>query len=83
MGECYELGINPEDPEDDLKIASFEMKDGKPVITLNHTEDGSGNSFLSRVKTLGKADLSDEEWHEVPEEGNSEYRFFTISVDAP
>ena len=66
VGECYALGVDPEDPNDDLKITGFEMKDGKPVITLNHTEDGSSNSFMPRVKTLGKATLSDaEEWREV------------------
>ena len=85
VGECYALGINPEDPNDDLKIADFEMKDGKPVITLNHTEDGSGNSFLPRVKTVGKADLSDvtEEWREVPEDGDPSMRFFRVEVEMP
>ena len=85
VGECYALGINPEDPNDDLKIADFKMEGGKPVITLNHTEDGSGNSFLPRVKTLGKADLSDatEEWRVVPEEGDQTMRFFKIDVEMP
>ncbi len=84
VGECYSLGIDPEDPDDDLRIADFKMKDGKPVITLNHTEDGSGNSFLPRVKTLGKATLSDvEEWREVPEEGDATMRFFKVEVEMP
>ena len=60
------------------------MKDGKPVITLNHTEDGSGNSFLPRVKTFGKATLSDaEEWREVPEAGDPSMRFFKVGVELP
>ncbi len=84
VGECYSLGIDPEDPDDDLKIVDFKMADGKPVITLNHTEDGSGNSFLPRVKTLGKATLSDaEEWREVPEEGDETMRFFKVEVEMP
>lgn len=84
VGECYSLGIDPEDPDDDLKIADFEMKDGKPVITLNHAEDGSGNSFLPRVKTLGKATLSDaEEWREVPVDGDETMRFFKVEVEMP
>ena len=83
VGECYALGIDPEDPDDDFKVTHFEMKDGKPVITLNHTEDGSGNSFLPRVKTLGKADLSDAEWREVPEEGDDTMRFFKVEVEMP
>ena len=81
--KCYALGIDPEDPDDDFKVTHFEMKDGKPVITLNHTEDGSGNSFLPRVKTLGKADLSDAEWREVPEEGDDTMRFFKVEVEMP
>ena len=84
VGECYALGINPEDPNDDLKITDFKMQDGKPVITLNHTEDGSGNSFMPRVKTLGKATLSNtEEWREVPEEGDPTMRFFKVEVEMP
>ena len=85
VGECYACGINPNDPNDDLKITHFEIgKDGKPVITLNHTEDGSGNSFMPRVKTLGKATLSDaEEWREVPEEGDPTMRFFKVDVEMP
>ena len=86
VGECYAFGIDPEDPDDDLKITHFEMgEDGKPVITLNHTEDGSGNSFMPRVKTLGKANLadSDEEWREVPEDGDPAMRFFKVKVDMP
>ena len=83
VGECYTLGINPEDPNDDLKIAEFKMVDGKPVIKLNHTEDGSGNSFAARVRTLGKEKLTDAEWKEVPENGNPDFRCFTIGVDMP
>ena len=85
VGECYALGINPEDPNDDLKITDFKMKDGKPIITLNHAEDGSGNSFADRVKTLGKASLSDatEEWREVPEEGDQTMHFFKVQVEMP
>ena len=83
VGECYALGINPEDPNDDLKIAEFTIKDGKPEITLNHTKDGSGNSFEDRIKILGKTELSDVEWQEVPPEGNPELRFFTVGVEMP
>lgn len=83
VGECYELGINPEDSNDDFKITGFELKDGKPVIQLNHTKDGSGNSFESRIKTLGKARLSDVDWVEVTDINQSELRFFKAMVDLP
>ena len=83
VGECYALGIDPEDPDDDLKISSFRMNGAKPEITLNHTADGSGNSFADRVKVLGKAELSDSEWQVVPPDGNPEHRFFTATVEMP
>lgn len=84
VGECYALGIDPEDPNDDFKITDFKIEDGKPVITLNHTKDGSGNSFEPRIKKLGKAMLSDaEEWREVPEEGDQSMRFFKVEVEMP
>ena len=81
--ECYILGIDPEDPNDDLKITDFKMEDGKPVITLNHTKDGSGNSFESRIKTLGKANLTDADWIDVTDKDQSAYRFFKVTVDLP
>ena len=83
VGECYALGIDPEDPNDDLKIADFKMEDGKPVITLNHTKDGSGNSFESRIKTLGKANLTDTDWVDVTDKDQSAYRVFKVTVDLP
>ena len=83
VGECYALGIDPEDPNDDLKITAFKMEDGKPVITLNHTKDGSGNSFESRIKTLGKAYLTDADWVDVTDKDQSAYRFFKVTVDMP
>ena len=83
VGECYALGIDPEDPNDDLKITDFKMEDGKPIITLNHTKDGSGNSFESRIKTLGKAYLTDADWVDVTDKDQSAYRFFKVTVDMP
>ena len=97
VGECFELGINPEDPDDDFRITNFEMKDGKPVITLNHTEDGSGNSFLPRVKTLGAKSLDASaqgtkspgtaaQWDDMADVADPEaagYRFFKVEVEMP
>ena len=83
VDECYRRGIDPEDQNDDLKITDFKMEDGKPVITLNHTKDGSGNSFESRIKTLGKANLTDADWVDVTDKDQSAYRFFKVKVDMP
>ena len=83
VGECYALGIDPEDPNDDLKIADFKIEDGKPVITLNHTKDGLGNSFEPRIKTLGKQSLTDAEWIDITDKDQSAYRFFKVTIDLP
>ena len=83
VGECYALGIDPEDPNDDLKITDFKIEDGKPVITLNHTKDDSGNSFESRIRTLGKANLTDADWVDVTDKDKSAYHFFKVTVDLP
>ncbi len=80
VGECYALGIDPEDPNDDFKISDFKMEDGKPVITLNHTKDGSGNSFADRIRTLGKKSLMDADWVDITNIDQSGYRFFKVAV---
>ena len=82
VAECYALGIDPEDEEDDFKITAFEIVNGEPVFTLNHTEDGSGVSFETRIRKLGKANLVDE-WVEVPVGGNPSFRFFKVTVEMP
>jgi hypothetical protein len=49
---------------------------------LSHSTDGAGNSFETRFKVKGKARLSDG-WNDVPEGGNSTFRFFTVEVAFP
>jgi hypothetical protein len=44
--------------------------------------DGSGNSFVPRIRTLGATDLSSE-WQEVPKGGNPAIRFFKVIVELP
>jgi len=81
VGECYALGIDPEDPNDDLRITAFRKEDGQPVITVNHTTDGSGNSFADRIRTFGKKSLTDAEWVDVTDTDQSEYHFFKVAVE--
>ena len=97
VGECYALGIDPENPDDDFRITSFDMVDGKPMMTFSHTEDGSGNSFLPRVKTLGAKSLgasaqgakssgTASQWDDMADIADPEaagYRFFKVEVEAP
>lgn len=82
VGDCFALGVDPTDASDDLKITRFELKDGKPEISLNHNEDGAGKSFASRVHILGKKEL-DGEWESIDAPGAKEHRFFTVGVDGP
>jgi hypothetical protein len=83
VAECYLLGINPEDPVDDFKIVSFEMKDGVPVFRFSHTLDGSGNELEPRIRKLGKVDLTDANWSVVPAGGDPNLRFFTVELQMP
>ena len=55
---------------------------GKPIFEFSHSADGAGNSFVPRIKVKGKAELSDG-WSDVPEGGNSAFRFFTVEVELP
>ena len=81
--ECYLLGCDPERADDDFRIVSFELKDSQPVFMFSHTEDGSGTSFESRIRILGKMRLEDAEWTEVPDGGESAFRFFKAEVVCP
>lgn len=87
VGECYALGINPEDPTDDLRIAQFELQNGKPQLTLNHTADGSGKTFLPDVRVLGTTTLGESpQWDDVTDIANPDaagYRFFKATVELP
>ena len=68
--------------DDDFKITHFWMENGEPKFEFSHSADGLGNSFLPRIKTLGKEKLTDS-WQEVPVGGNESFRFFTVEVELP
>ena len=80
--ECFMLGVDPTKADDDFKITRFWMDGGKPMFEFSHSTDGAGNSFTPRIKTKGKAKLSDV-WSDVPAGGNSAFRFFTVEVMVP
>ena len=82
VAECYLLGVDPEDPDDDFKITRFWMDGGKPMFEFSHTRDGSGVSFEPRIRKMGKAALGDA-WQVVPSGGNPAFRFFTVEVALP
>ena len=78
--ECFMLGVDPTKADDDFKITRFWMENGVPKFEFSHSSDGAGNSFVPRIKTLGKEKLSDS-WQEVPSGGNPSFRFFTVEVE--
>ena len=80
--ECFMLGVDPTKADDDFKITRFWMDDGVPKFEFSHSTDGAGNSFVPRIKTKGKAKLSDV-WSDVPAGGNPAFRFFTVEVVLP
>ena len=80
--ECYVVGLDLSNPLDDFRITRFWMDGYKPMFEFSHTLDGSGNSFLPYIKTLGKANLVDK-WQHVPDGGNPAFRFFAVEVVPP
>ncbi|MBR4252993.1 MAG: InlB B-repeat-containing protein [Kiritimatiellae bacterium] len=87
VAECYALGIDPDNKDDNLSIEQFEMVNGKPVITLNHTADGSGKTFLPDVRVLGTTALGEfPQWDDVTDIAAPDaagYRFFKATVELP
>ena len=80
--ECFMLGVDPTKADDDFRITRFWMENGEPKFEFSHFADGSGNSFVPRIKPLGKEKLSDS-WQEVPPGGDPSFRFFTVEVELP
>ena len=74
--------IDPTKADDDFKIARFWMKGGKSMFEFSHSTDGAGNSFTLRIKVKVKAELADV-WSDVPDGGDSSFRFLTVEVALP
>ena len=51
--ECFVLGVDPTKKDDDFKITRFWMEGGKPMFEFSHSTDGSGRSFVPRMKVKG------------------------------
>ncbi|MBR3820189.1 MAG: hypothetical protein IKJ37_01060 [Kiritimatiellae bacterium] len=47
------LGVDPTKVDDDFKITRFWMEGGRPMFEFNHSADGAGKSFVSRLKVKG------------------------------
>ena len=83
-GVCVRIDYN-------IMILRFWMEGGKPMFEFSHLSDGAGYSFVTRLKVKGKylgvvASWSSRiswRWSDVPEGGNSTFRFFTVEVELP
>ena len=85
IADCYLLGIDPEEPTEDFKITSFPMKaDGSPDFdAIIFSPPQAKWNFQGAVPKLkGKVNLNDQ-WQDIPPDGNPSFRFFTIVVELP
>ena len=80
--ECFMLGVDPTKADDDFRITRFWMENGVPKFEFSHSADGSGISYAARIKTKGKAKLTDT-WLDVLKGGDESFRFFTVEVELP
>ena len=64
--------------------ANIEMKDGSPVVTWSPALNGEGVREGVRVyRVWGKANLGDAEWSEVGAGGETDLRFFCVTIEMP
>ena len=47
------LGVDSTKEDDDFKITRLWMENGVPKFEFSHSTDGSGRSFVSRLKVKG------------------------------
>ena len=75
-------GVDLTKEDDDFRITRFWMEVGRAMFEFSHSTDGAGNSFVPRLKVKGEVELSDG-WSDVPEGGNSAFRFLAVEVELP
>ena len=84
--ECFVLGLDPEDAEDDFKITSFPINaDGTPNldgITISPPQarwnvEGATPVLKGRESLFGGA------WQTVTDENKAQMRFFKVEVSLP
>ena len=67
------------------------MTHTKPKFEFSHSTDGSGKSFVTRIKVKGKnlggvarwSSRISWRWSDVPDGGDPSFRFFTVEVMVP
>ena len=86
VAECYVVGLDPEIATNEFKITSFPLlPNGLPDVANIQFDPPQSRWNVSGAvpKVKGKAELSDDLWQDVPPAGNSNFRFFKVSVELP
>ena len=79
--ESYVAGLVPDDENSKFTAKIDILPDGTPNVTW---EPDTPELRATRVyKTLGKKTLMDKDWVDVTDKDQSEYHFFTVTVDLP
>ncbi len=79
----YVAGTDPTDAASRF-TAGVAFEDGKPVVSWSPALNGEGvREGVRTYRVWGKANLTDATWSEVAPDGESDYRFFRVTVEMP
>ena len=79
----YVAGTDPTDLKSRL-TAAIDMPGGVPVVTWSPALNGKGVKMGVRTYTiLGKVNLTERDWYDVPDGEEKNYHFFIVTVEMP
>ena len=83
LAQGYVAGTDPADAASRF-TAEVAFEDGKPVVSWSPALNGEGvREGVRTYRVWGKAELTDSAWVEVVSGGESDYRFFRVTVEMP
>ena len=84
--QCYVAGLSTTDAKAAFKVKSISIENGEPVVEWEPDLNDGGTKSERAYKLLGKRQLSDEKWEEVPDGVDVDtegWRFFQVRVELP
>ena len=84
--ECYVAGLSPTNEAAAFKVKAISFENGEPVVEWEPDLNDGGTKSERAYKLLGKRQLSDEKWEEVPDGVDVDtegWRFFQVRVELP